>query len=197
MGIDYFTNPLSFLLEIIFSTYVLLILLRFLLQLVRADFYNPVSRFLVKVTNPALVPFRRLIPGLRGIDWAAIVLMIGLLMVQHALLGLLHGAMKSPLYLGLMSIRDLIDMTLNIYLFSILILVVMSWVSPHSYHPAVSLLHSLTQPLLARVRRLIPPVSGLDLSPMVAGVFLIIAKMLLIPPLQHLINGGSTLTLGA
>ena len=186
MGNGYLTSPLEFLINTLFGLYITAVLLRFLLAWVRADFYNPLSQFLVKLTNPALKPLRRFIPGFGGIDFASLVLMLVLQMLALALIALLRGAALHPVGLLFWSIAELLGLLINIYLFSILIQVVLSWINPGGYNPAISLIYSLNEPLLAPARRLIPPLSGLDLSPMVVLIGLQLLKMLLLPPLLNL-----------
>ncbi len=183
MGSSYFTNPLEFLISTLFGLYITAVMLRFMLAMVRADFYNPLTQILVKVTNPALKPLRRIIPGFGGIDIASLLLMLALQMLSLALITLLRGVSMHPLGLLLWAIAELLSLLFNIYLFSILIQVILSWINPGSYNPAVSLVYSINEPLLAPARRLIPPLSGLDLSPMVVLLGLQLAKMLLLPPL--------------
>jgi YggT family protein len=183
MGASYFTNPLEFLISTLIGLFITAVMLRFLLAMVRADFYNPLTQLLVKLTNPALKPLRRLIPGFGGIDIASLLLMLGLQMLALTLITLLRGAALHPLGLLLWSIAELLGLLFNIYMFSILIQVVLSWINPSTYNPAVSLIYSINEPLLAPARRLIPPLSGLDLSPVVVLLGLQLAKMLLLPPL--------------
>ncbi|RFA31197.1 hypothetical protein CAI21_00660 [Alkalilimnicola ehrlichii] len=186
MGGQYFTNPIEFLIGTLFGLYTLAIMLRFLLQWVRADFYNPISQFLVKITQPVLRPARRVIPGWGGIDFAAILIMIVLQFVSFLLINALRGGpmLLAPLFV--LSIYELISLFLYVYLFAILIQVVISWINPGSYNPALPLLYSLTEPVLGRIRRLLPPMSGLDLSPMVALIGIYLLRMLILPPIQHL-----------
>ena len=187
MGDGYLTNPLVFLIQVLFGAYILVVMLRFLLQLVKADFYNPVSQFIVKATTPVLQPLRRFIPGFAGIDIASIVLMWLLKSIELSLILLISGAAGANLLSTLAwSIPELVALLINVFLFAILIQVILSWVNPGGYNPAASLLHSLTEPLLRPARRLIPPVGGLDLSPMLVMVVLVLLKMLLLPPLQLL-----------
>jgi YggT family protein len=183
MGASYFTNPLEFLIGTLIGLFITAVMLRFLLAMVRADFYNPLTQILVKLTNPALKPLRRLIPGFGGIDLSSLLLMLALQMLALTLITLLRGAALHPVGLLLWSIAELLGLLLNIYMFSILIQVVLSWINPGSYNPAVSLIYSINEPLLAPARRLIPPLSGLDLSPVVVLLGLQLAKMLLLPPL--------------
>ena len=183
MGSSYFTNPLEFLISTLIGLFITAVMLRFLLAMVRADFYNPLTQILVKLTNPALKPLRRFIPGFGGIDIASLLLMLALQILALTLITLLRGAALHPVGLLLWSLAELLGLLFNIYMFSILIQVVLSWVNPNAYNPAISLLYSINEPLLAPARRLIPPLSGLDLSPVVVLLGLQLAKMLLLPPL--------------
>lgn len=186
MGSSYVTNPIEFLIKTLFGLYILVVMLRFLLAAVRADFYNPVSQFLVKATNPPLIPLRRIIPSIGKIDTSALVLMLLLQMLAFALILLLRGGEISVLTLLVLSLHELVELLLNVFLFAILIQVILSWISPGTYNPVVSLLYSITEPVLRPCRRLIPPVSGLDLSPLVALIAIQLAKYLILPPLAML-----------
>lgn len=186
MDSSYFTNPLVFLIQVLFGLYLLVVLLRFLLQIVRADFYNPISQFIVKATSPLLKPLRAVIPGYGGMDLSSLVLAWLVKSVEIFLTLVVSGKGIMLLYPMLMAIPGLLELTINIFLFSILIMVILSWISPGGYNPALGLLHSLTEPLLKPARKLIPPMGGLDLSPMVVMIGLVLLEMLLIPPLEHL-----------
>lgn len=168
------TGPLTevalLLINTFVSLYVLIILLRFLLQLVKADFYNPVSQFIVKVTNPLVIPLRRIIPSVAGLDSSSLLLAwllqaIGMGIVFTLITG---GQFPPILYLCGWAVLALFQTLLNIYLFSILIIVILSWIAPQSYNPAVLLLHQLTGPVLSRIRKIMPDMGTLDLSPIIA-----------------------------
>lgn len=188
MGGGYLTQPAVFLVQVLFGLYATLVVLRFLLQLTRADFYNPVSQFIVKATRPLLNPLRRLIPGVSGLDIASLVLAWLVITVEQiAILGL-AGVGFQPAGAALLAIPELISLIINIFLFAILIGVIISWINPGSYNPVIGLIHNLTEPLLAPVRRRMPDMGGLDLSPMVVMIGLVVLEMLLIPPLKDLIG---------
>jgi len=174
------------LVEVVFGLYQLAVLLRFLFQLTRADFYNPISQFLVAFTNPLLKPLRRLIPGLYGIDLASVVLLLLLKGFELYLLLLLGGFAVQWLPIVAAATVDLLRLTLNVYFFAILIRVILSWFMPYGIHqnPAGSLLVSLTEPLLRPARRLIPPIGGLDLSPIAVIVVLQLMQL----ALAHLVR---------
>lgn len=186
MGSSYVTNPLEFLINTLFGLYILTIMLRFLLAVVRADFYNPISQFLVKVTNPPLLLLRRLIPSIGKIDTSALVLMLLLQMLSFLLIAVLRGGQFSVAVLFILSIEELVSLFLNVFLFAIFIQVILSWVGQGTYNPAVSLLYSLTEPVLRPCRRLIPPVSGIDLSPLLALIAIQLAKYLILPIIHQL-----------
>ena len=180
-------NPLSnagvFLVSTIFGIYILAIMLRLILQIVRADFYNPVSRFIVKITNPPLKPLRRFIPGFAGIDMASVFVMMVLQMLEFFIITLLrHFPTPDILGLALYAFIELVTLGFYVFLFSIFILAILSWVNPGQYNPINNLLHQITEPVLRPARRLLPPMSGMDLSPMLAMVGLWLIKLLLLDP---------------
>jgi YggT family protein len=182
----YFANPLIFLIETIVGLYILAVMLRFLLQWVHADFYNPLSQFIVKITNPVLIPLRRLIPGFGGIDWASIVLALLLIGLRLITISAVQGRLLPAVSLPPLMLAELIQLFLNIFFFTILIQVIISWVAPRQYNPVTVLLHQLNEPLLRPIRRLLPPMGGLDFSPLVALLLIHLSRMLLLPPLYAL-----------
>ncbi len=195
----YGTNAVQFLVEAIFDLYAMVVVLRFLMQSVRADYYNPVSQFVVKVTNPVLVPLRRLIPSVGGQDIASLVFAFGVLFLKLLLLYAIGaqgvGLAGSVVYLqnaGLVALLmlaaiELVALVINIFFFVIIVQVVLSWVSPGGHNPVASLLFSLTQPVLKPIQRFVPPIGGLDLSPVVAIIGLQLLKLLILPPLLALL----------
>jgi YggT family protein len=182
----YFTNPLIFLIKTLFGVYIALVVIRFLLQWVRADFYNPISQFVVTLTSPVLRPLRKVIPGVAGLDLASLVLALLLKAVELTLLAWLLGLGLNPLIALAWAIPALVGLVISVFLFAILIRVILSWINPDPYNPAVDLLHRITDPILEPAQRLLPPISGIDLSPMLAMIGLVLLQMLLLPPLRAL-----------
>jgi YggT family protein len=168
-----------FLVQTLFGFYILAVMLRFLLQCVRADFYNPLVQFLVRITNPPLLPLRRIVPGYKGLDLASVVLALALQLVEVLLITLLLERSASVGGLLLLTVAELFKLLINIYLWGLVIQAVLSWFNPDPYHPAARLLAQLTAPLLRPARRLLPPISGVDLSPMLVIVALIFVSLLL------------------
>lgn len=186
MSGSYLTNPTVFLIQTLFGLYILVVAIRFLLQWLRADFYNPLSQFVVKLTSPVLSPLRRLIPGYGGLDLAALVLAWLLKSIELALLALVVGVNASLFGALVWSIPALVELFINIFLFAILIRVILSWVNPDPYNPAITLLSRLTDPIMRPAQRLIQPIGGIDLSPIVVIMGLVLLEMLLVPPLKWL-----------
>ena len=178
---SYFANPLEFIISTLFSLYILAVLVRFLLGMVRADFYNPISQFLVRITNPLLIPLRKIIPGFGKVDVAAIVLMLLLQVVMLLVILALRGTAVQILPLLGHAAGELVILTINVFLVAIIVQVIISWINPGSYNPVNALLHSLTAPVLRPVQRILPPLSGIDLSPLFALIGLQVLKMLIQP----------------
>ncbi|MCQ8129365.1 YggT family protein [Methylomonas rivi] len=186
MGSNYMTDPVVFLIDTLFSLYILAVMLRFLLQWTQADFYNPVSQFLVKITHPALKLMRRFIPSVGRIDTSSLVLALVLQITANFAILAIKGVTISIVALTVLSFTDLLKMLLDIFVYAIFAGAILSWFAPGSYSGASSLLYSLTDPLLNVCRRLIPDLGSIDLSPLVALVLLQLAKMMILPPLQEL-----------
>jgi len=189
MGNGYLLNPVIFLADTLFGLYILAVMLRLLLQTVRADFYNPLSQFLVKITNPPLRPLRKFIPGWGGIDMASVLLLLVLQCFAIVIMALLHGGgLESLSIAGLLmaTIAKLISLFMYIYFFSLIIIAILSWISTGAYNPVTALMSSITEPLLRPVRNLLPPVGMLDLSVFVTILGLVVARMLIMPPLYAL-----------
>ncbi|MDR2876689.1 MAG: YggT family protein [Chromatiales bacterium] len=180
----YVSNAATYLLDTAFSLFILMVLLRFLLQVARADFYNPICQFLVKATNPLLRPLRRVIPGMWGIDIASIVLMIALQILALWLVQLIGGRSMAPAGLFLLSISELLALALNTLLVTIIIQAIISWTNPSAYNPLVSILYSINDPVLRPIRRLLPDMGGIDFSPLLLLLLIQLMKMLVVAPIR-------------
>ena len=144
---------------------VTVFLLRFLLPLVRAEARNPLSQAVIRLTNPLVLPLRRIIPPIGRIDTASLVALFLVQLATTATIFLLSGfGLGNPLLLLQEALRDLALTVLQFYFFAILVYALLSWVAPGTYSPAANVLGSLCEPLLRPIRRLIPPIAGLDLS---------------------------------
>jgi YggT family protein len=173
------TRAFSYLFTTLIDLYITAVLLRLLLQWARADFYNPLCQFLVQITNPLLVPLRRVIPSIGRLDTASILLMLMLEIAGVLLLTLLSPASLDWPAIVLFSIRKLLMTLLWTWFFLIIATVILSWVGSRWRHPVVPLVFQLTEPLLRPFRRVIPPMAGVDLSPLFALILLRFLVLLL------------------
>jgi len=188
--VTYFNQAGLYLIQLVFSFYILLVLLRLLFQLVRASFYNPISQFIVTFTQPPLQFLRRFIPGLFGIDMAAVVLLLALQILEIYMIAWFQGASPAVGGVVVLAVAQLIEFTVYVFIVAIFIRIILSWVNPYgTRHPVGDLLYSLTEPLLAPARRLIPPIGGLDLSPIAVFVLLQLTLILIVRPLRDF-GGG-------
>ena len=163
-------NAFSYLVGTLLDLYITAVMLRLLLQWVRADFYNPVCQFLVKVTNPALVPLRRVIPAIGRLDTAAVVLMLALETLGVWVVSRIASSPLDPLQIVLFSVTKLLVTVLMTYFFLIIAAVILSWVGGSLRHPVIPLVYQLTEPVMRPIRKVIPPIAGIDLSPVFALV---------------------------
>lgn len=183
---NYLTNPLIFLIQTLGGFYAFVAMLRFLLQLTKADFYNPVSQFVVKATSPVLMPLRRFIPGFRGMDISSLVLAWLVKTAVLFLVGLLAGLGLASIGAVIWSIPALVELTIDVFIYAVIVRVVLSWVNPNPSNPMVRLIERLTDPVMEPVQRRLPAIGGLDLSPIAVTIGLVLLQMLLIPPLKLL-----------
>lgn len=193
---DPLTTALVFLINAIFGFYILLLMLRLILQWAGVGFRNePILQFLYTVTQPSVAFLHGIVPRYRGksmllwqqqqLDMAVIILLLMTEMLALLLTTLLFGQHFSLIKLFLLSISNLLSLLLNIFFWSILIEVILSWVNSYdSYNPISNILYTLNRPLLRPVRRVLPPISGVDLSPIVVLLVLQLSDILIVGYLQ-------------
>ena len=170
----------GYLVQTLLSLFLVAMLLRFLLQLVKADFYNPICLFLVKATNPLVVPMRRVIPGFAGLDIATLVIALLLQTLAIVVLLLINGlGVPNILLILAWAALGLVGLLVNIYFFALLAMIILSWVAAGSGHPAIYLLHQITEPVMAPFRRILPAMGGLDLSPILVFVMINVVQIAL------------------
>lgn len=192
--IDIFDNAGLFLVQSVFDLYIFIVMLRIVLQWVHADIRNPLFAAIAKITNPPLKLLRRIIPSIHGIDIAAIVLLLALEMIKISLLvALSKGTIVGFSGLLILSFAELLNQLINIFFYAIIALAVISWLNPMTMSPIVDILFRLTEPIMRPVRRVIPLIGGLDISPIPVLIVLKLLAILIVRPLMGI---GVTLALG-
>ncbi|MCS5712612.1 YggT family protein [Candidatus Berkiella aquae] len=179
-------NAGSFLIQSLFDIYLFVLLLRFILQYLRVDYYNPLTQFIVKATSPIVVPLRRFIPGLWGIDFATItaIILVTLLKITLITLVSMHK-LPGPVGLMVWSVGNISVLTINLFFYAILANVLLSWIAPTAYSPVTIILQRLIEPLMRPARRYIPQIGGFDISPIPVMIALELLIILFADPLMQ------------
>lgn len=173
-------NALFYLVSVLFDLYLWVVLLRLILQAARADFYNPISQLIWQITQPVLRPFQRVLPKWRRFDTAAGLLLAGVALIEIYVVAAILGYRLDGVAAMQFAALKLVVLTFQLYTFSLFVQAILSWVGPGVNNPAGNILWVINEPLLKPVRRVIPPLSGLDLSPLVL-ILLLQSLSLLIP----------------
>ena len=182
----YLANAGQILIEFIFGILVGLVVLRVALQLVRANFHNPICQFLYKTTNPVMMPLRKIIPAWRRLDVAGVILAWLLLLLKRVLVFAMVGVMPSLAGLALIAFADLISFVLMTMLVLVIVRVILSFVGSDNYHPVVPLVIQLTEPVLKPLRTRMPALGGFDFSPMIVLLAIMLLQALVVAPLLDL-----------
>jgi YggT family protein len=181
-------NALTYLVSTLLNLYLCAVILRIVLAWVRADFYNPVSQLVWKITQPVLAPFHKAVPRWRRLDTAAALylLILGLIYVYVTMW--MFGIGLAPLSAALFAVLKIIVLTANLYTVSLTFQAILSWFGPGVNNPASNILWSMNEPILRPIRRLVPPIAGLDLSPLFAIILMQVLVMLV--PLPNIFRVG-------
>ncbi len=184
----YLLNATTYLLHALIGFALYVVLIRFWMQWVRADFRNELGQFIISLTNPIIVPLRRIIPSIGTVDTSTLLLAYLICLLKLVLLLLLGGGSAA---LGAMlpnllvwSLGLLLQACIYLFMATIFISIVASWVAPHSFHPILRVARSISEPVMAPARKLIPAIGGLDLSPMLVLLFLNVSLQLLVAPIM-------------
>lgn len=192
--IDSLQNGLVFLLTVCFDLYITLLMVRFILCFVRADYFNPITKFIVLATKPIIHPLRKILPTIKNIELSTLVLMLLLSAIKFGLTSLITiGAPKNYLGLLILAIADVSRLLLNVMFWAIIIQTLMSLVQQSHYSPISRVLDQITAPILRPIQRALPPMGMFDLSPIPA---IILLQLLIIVCITPLMMFGTHLTFG-
>lgn len=180
---------LSFLISVIFNLYALLLAVRFIMQLFRADYYNPLAQFVVKVTDPVLKPVRRIVPSIKSYDTSSLLLAFTVLLIKLVLLKTLSDErvqVASAFFslqifsygtLFLLAFVEVIHLLFNIFIYAMIIQAILSWFPNPATDSIRNLLSGITEPILRPIRKYVPPIGGLDLSILIGIIALFALRM--------------------
>jgi len=176
------TQALAFLLQVIFGLMAFVFIVRFLMRAMHVDWRLPVVHIVARLTNWACAPLGRLLPVKGRWDWAALVAAFLAELVYVLLIGLITGRVYPPTAMGLFALAETLNVLLDTLFWLVIIQVILSWVQP-GYNPNLAIFQQLSEPVLAPFRRFIPPIAGLDLSPIAAIVAIKLTQILLVGPI--------------
>jgi YggT family protein len=180
---SYFAQAGMILIEVLFGLFATLFVLRVALPLVRANFYNPICQFVYRATHPVVTPLRRLIKPIGRFETSAALVAWLIVVLKVWLVFLLRGLSLPPLPALVIGLADAIGLLISIAFVLILVRAILSFIQPAGHNPALPVIHQLSEPLLAPMRRVLPPLGGIDLSPLLVMLLLMLARVLVVAPI--------------
>jgi len=171
-----------FVIQSLVSLYLIIVLLRFVLQLVKANFYNPLSQFAVKATQPLLKPIRRVVPSLFGLDMSSLLLAVVIQALLMAIIMMLtFGTIGDLPHLLIWAVIGVTSLFIKIFFVAMIVMVIVSWIAPGTHNPAAELAYQIAEPALAPFRRIVPNLGGMDISPIFAFIAIQVIQSFLMP----------------
>lgn len=166
------TSAIAFIVNALTSLYLLVLLLRFWLPWLRADFRNPLAQGILKLTSPIVVPLRRVVPSFGRLDTATVLVAFIIQYLTILLLLLILSASATFADIAITACVKLIALSINLFAYAIFIRIILSWIAPGQHSPGTAIITALTEPVLRPFRRIIPPLGGFDISPLFAVILL-------------------------
>lgn len=176
-------DAISLVIRTLGELYVFIVIMRFMLQLANADYYNPISQAVVRITQAPISILQKVLPRIGRVDLASLMLAFLVKVIILAVIFTLAGIALHPLPVVIYALAGTLYALLNVYFYAVLASVIISWIAPDSYHPAPQLIQQVTQPLYSAVGKVIPPLGGFDLSP----IFIFLAIQLIQAPLRQFV----------
>jgi len=171
------SSAIVFIVNAVTSLYLLVLLLRFWMPWLRADFRNPLAQGILRITSPIVIPVRRIVPSFGRLDTATVLVAFVIQYLTVLLLLLILGQTAGIAAITVTSIVKLVVLSINLFVYAIFIRIILSWISQGGYNPATAIITTLTEPLLRPFRRILPPMGGFDISPIFAVILLLAATI--------------------
>ena len=171
------SSAIVFIVNAVTSLYLLVLLLRFWMPWLQADFRNPLAQGILRFTSPIVIPVRRIVPSFGRLDTATIIVAFVIQYLTVLLLLLILGQTAGIAAIAVTSIVKLVALSINLFVYAIFIRIILSWISQGGYNPATTIITMLTEPLLRPFRRILPPMGGFDISPIFAVILLLAATI--------------------
>jgi len=178
-------NGLVFLVNTVFDLYLFVLTIRLILCWVHADFFNPAAQLIIKLTQRIILPLRKIIPNKSGIEFSTLTVMFVLEILKFLLITLMASKFPHVMGLLILSFADIVKLILNTFFYAIFLQAILTWIQ-QGYSPLFIILQKMTDPVLSPFQRLIPPISGFDLSPIAALIFLQFVIIVAVSPLMSI-----------
>jgi YggT family protein len=172
-------EALIFLVNAVFTFYIFVLLIRFILAWVRADYFNPLSQFFIKLTQPIIAPLKRIIPNYKNFELATLFMVIVVELLKFSAAGYLKNVNLGFSNMMLLTLADIFGTLFNIFFYAILIQAISSWFNQGNSTMS-DLLYKITSPIMRPLHRIIPPIGGIDLSPVAAMILLQFLNILVV-----------------
>lgn len=172
-------KALIFLISSIFSVYIFIVWLRIYLQFMGANFFNPICQFLIIATNPFVLPLRKILPSLKSIDLSSTVLLFATAIIEIFVLGLIAGYLINFFFILFFAVLTIVNTILQVFFWGVILRAIFSFLPQSQYSPTNEILFYISEPLLKPARRMLPPISGIDLSPFIVLLFLGFIKIII------------------
>jgi YggT family protein len=173
------SSAIVFIVNALTSLYLLVLLLRFWMPWLRADFRNPLAQGILRFTSPLVVPVRRFVPSFGRLDTATVLVAFVIQYLTVLLLLLILGRSVGIAVVSLTALVKLVVLSINLFVFAIFIRIILSWIGQGGYNPATAIITTLTEPVLRPFRRIIPAMGGFDISPIFAVILLMAATIVI------------------
>ncbi|MBT8101378.1 MAG: YggT family protein [Gammaproteobacteria bacterium] len=171
------SSAIVFVVNALTSLYLLVLLLRFWMPWLNADFRNPLAQGILRFTSPLVIPVRRIVPSFGRLDTATVLVAFVIQYFTVLLLLLIIGQTAGIAAIALTALVKLVVLSINLFVYAIFIRIILSWISQGGYNPATAIISTLTEPVLRPFRRIIPPLGGFDISPIFAIILLLAATI--------------------
>jgi len=186
------TNALTFLITVAFDLYLLIVMLRLILQIMRANYQNAIAQFVLKATRPVVAPLQRVFPTFKGVDLAIVFFIFALELIKVLLLVLVRGHFPSLLGWFFVALGMGFEVFLDVYFYAILLRVLLGWINPLHLGSLSEILYVMTEPVLRYARGRIPLMGGFDLSPLFVLILIQVLSIVFAGPIigvgWHLMN---------
>lgn len=172
-------RALQFLIETISHLFILVLLVRLVMPFVHINYRNQVVQGILKITSPLVVPLRRVLPSVGKVDTATLIVAFAIQYLAILVISAVGGGLlPDPLIIAWVALIELVVLLIKLFAYAIIVRIILSWVAPTQYNPVTEIVGAITEPLLAPARRVIPPIGGLDISPMFVMIALFFLSIL-------------------